>query len=361
MQGFLLKKAKKMAGWKKRWFGLAGPSLLYAKLQGVRGVPSSCQSAHSRQSAIHVKVDVKGASIAESSSKNMSNSFEIITAVERLILQAADRNEMDRWITALKTASVLQRARCPALMPGQSLDNPEDVDHNWYFPPLSKFKYCQICGQLCSAVRRGMACESLTAETRCHATKPPPVCRLHVHTRCVGSVHAPCKWASLDDVPPDQRTETVSDRNPATRVSLRQGGIFHQWTIGNFGSNSKCSVCKKSCGSSIRLQDYRCLWCKVTVHGVCRLATPSICTLGPHKVSILPPTALQLRKNAPAGLSHWIVCCLSSFRATHSGLTGRAAAKHEPAHCLCQSQERQQRRRQGDAHAQADPQPHASV
>ena len=151
------------------------------------------------------------------------------------------------------------------------------------------------------------------------------VCRLHVHTRCVQQVNAACKWASIDDVPAESRSEMVCCLESYVHLnhSVLQGDIHHQWTIGNFGNN-KCEVCKKTCGSSIRLQDYRCLWCKITVHGVCRLATATICNLGRHRVSILPvcrqcfmhihmiltwfqPTAIVRRRNAPAGLSHWIV------------------------------------------------------
>lgn len=249
MEGFLLKKTKKLQGLKKRWFSLHGASLFYSKAQN---------------SAIRIKVDVKSASIVESSTKNLSNGFEIITAMERLILQAPDRNEMDRWISALKVAAID--------------DSTDELEHFWYFPPLSKLKYCHICGQLCSAVKRGMACE---------------VCRLHVHTRCVTLVQSSCKWTCFADVPDAARTES--------------GEILHQWTVGNFGSNSKCSVCHKTCGSSVRLQDLRCLWCKQTVHSVCRLALPTVCSLGRHRVSLLPPTAITRRKNGSASLSHWIV------------------------------------------------------
>ena len=74
-------------------------------------------------------------------------------------------------------------------------------------------------------------------------------------------------------------------------------------------------------------QDYRCLWCKESVHGVCRLAMPTICNLGRHRVSILSvsetriyfgflslilqPTAIKRRKNTQLGISHWTVCPFS--------------------------------------------------
>lgn len=39
----------------------------------------------------------------------------------------------------------------------------------------------------------------------------------------------------------------------------------HQWLEGNLPVNAKCSYCEKACGSVIRMQDFRCLWCKAYV------------------------------------------------------------------------------------------------
>lgn len=36
----------------------------------------------------------------------------------------------------------------------------------------------------------------------------------------------------------------------------------HQWMEGNLPVSSTCVICKKTCGSVLRLQDWRCLWCK---------------------------------------------------------------------------------------------------
>ena len=44
----------------------------------------------------------------------------------------------------------------------------------------------------------------------------------------------------------------------------------HQWLEGNLPVSAKCSVCDKTCGSVLRLQDWRCLWCKSMVRiGLC--------------------------------------------------------------------------------------------
>lgn len=39
----------------------------------------------------------------------------------------------------------------------------------------------------------------------------------------------------------------------------------HQWLEGNLPVSAKCAVCDKTCGSVLRLQDWRCLWCKAMV------------------------------------------------------------------------------------------------
>lgn len=74
--------------------------------------------------------------------------------------------------------------------------------------------------------------------------------------------------------------------------------MHHQWVEGNLPPSSKCSVCHKSCGSTRRLQDFRCLWCFETVHAVCKLATPLVCSLGRNERSIfsvcLSPAKLQI-------------------------------------------------------------------
>uniref|UniRef100_A0A6P7H947 Diacylglycerol kinase eta-like n=2 Tax=Diabrotica TaxID=50385 RepID=A0A6P7H947_DIAVI len=41
------------------------------------------------------------------------------------------------------------------------------------------------------------------------------------------------------------------------------------------------------------LQDWRCLWCRMTVHTQCRPHIETWCPLGPARVSVVPPTALH--------------------------------------------------------------------
>lgn len=44
-----------------------------------------------------------------------------------------------------------------------------------------------------------------------------------------------------------------------------QVSMPHQWLEGNLPVSAKCSICDKTCGSVLRLQDWRCLWCKAMV------------------------------------------------------------------------------------------------
>ncbi|XP_035390197.1 diacylglycerol kinase delta isoform X3 [Electrophorus electricus] len=67
----------------------------------------------------------------------------------------------------------------------------------------------------------------------------------------------------------------------------------HQWLEGNLPVSAKCTVCDKTCGSVLRLQDWRCLWCKAMVHAACKDQLPTKCPLGQCKVSVIPPTALN--------------------------------------------------------------------
>lgn len=67
----------------------------------------------------------------------------------------------------------------------------------------------------------------------------------------------------------------------------------HQWHEGNLPVSAKCSHCDKTCGSVLRLQDWRCLWCRATVHTACRPSLDVRCPLGPGRVSVIPPTCLH--------------------------------------------------------------------
>lgn len=67
----------------------------------------------------------------------------------------------------------------------------------------------------------------------------------------------------------------------------------HQWMEGNLPVASSCAICKKTCGSVLKLQDWRCLWCRATVHTACRPQIAVRCPLGSAQVSVIPPTSVH--------------------------------------------------------------------
>lgn len=70
--------------------------------------------------------------------------------------------------------------------------------------------------------------------------------------------------------------------------------IPHQWMKGNLQLASKCFVCSEFCGDEPRLVDFRCLWCQTSIHEEClsRLNPQSLCSFGPFRDLLLPPTAV---------------------------------------------------------------------
>lgn len=67
----------------------------------------------------------------------------------------------------------------------------------------------------------------------------------------------------------------------------------HQFMEGNLPVSSSCIICKKTCGSVLRLQDWRCLWCRATVHTACRPFVKQRCLLGSAQLSVIPPTSVH--------------------------------------------------------------------
>ncbi|XP_014254870.1 diacylglycerol kinase eta isoform X2 [Cimex lectularius] len=173
---------------------------------------------------------------------------------------------MEEWITALKeTISTRER-----LWSGTATELHDLLSgrHRWQATSHARPTYCNICKDTLSGVTsHGLSCE---------------ICKWKVHKRCASKVINNCKWTTLASV----GKEIIEDKD---------GNIYmpHQWMEGNLPVASKCAVCEKTCGSVLRLLDWRCLWCKSTVHTACRPNFPVQCNLGPSKVSVVPPTALH--------------------------------------------------------------------
>uniref|UniRef100_A0A8C4D9R3 Diacylglycerol kinase n=1 Tax=Dicentrarchus labrax TaxID=13489 RepID=A0A8C4D9R3_DICLA len=246
-EGILLKQTSSFQRWKRRYFKLRGRTLYYAK---------DCKSL------IFDEVDLSDASVAETSTKNINNSFTVITPFRKLMLCAESRKEMEDWISALKSVQKWETYEA-------SQFNMEHFSgmHNWYACSHARPTFCNVCREALPGVTsHGLSCE---------------VCKFKAHKRCAVRSTNNCKWTTLASIGND----IIEDEE----------GVFmpHQWLEGNLPVSAKCVVCDKNCGSVRRLQDWRCLWCKAIVHNSCKEQMGKVCPLGQCRVSIIPPTALN--------------------------------------------------------------------
>ncbi|XP_078067355.1 diacylglycerol kinase eta-like isoform X1 [Mustelus asterias] len=261
-EGLLLKQTSSFQRWKKRYFKLRGRKLYWAK---------------DSKSLIFDEVDLSNASVAETSTKNINNSFTVITPFRKLILCAENRKEMEDWITALKSVQKLENYEANQL-------NMEHFSgmHNWYATSHARPTFCNVCREALSGMTsHGLSCE---------------VCKFKAHKRCAVRAINNCKWTTLASVGND----IIEDEEGVA--------MPHQWLEGNLPVSARCAVCDKACGSVRRLQDWRCLWCKAIVHNVCKEQLDRKCPLGPCKLSVIPPTAL----NSIDSDGFWKATCASS-------------------------------------------------
>ncbi|XP_065723003.2 diacylglycerol kinase eta isoform X5 [Drosophila suzukii] len=249
-EGFLLKHTWSFQRWRRRYFRLKRNMLFYAK-------DEKCD--------VFDDIDLSDLCYFECSIKNVNHSFQIITPTRSLVLCAESRREMEDWLGSLKTATAPQRPRGDSFLIEQHdiLSN----HHHWYATSHARPTYCNVCRDALSGVTsHGLSCE---------------VCKCKVHKRCAAKSIANCKWTTLASVGKD--------------IIEQADGIImpHQWMEGNLPVSSMCSVCKKTCGSVLRLQDWRCLWCRATVHVACRPQMAVACPIGPAKLSVVPPTSVH--------------------------------------------------------------------
>ncbi|NWZ69082.1 DGKD kinase, partial [Acrocephalus arundinaceus] len=246
-EGLLLKQTSSFQRWKRRYFKLRGRTLYYAK---------------DAKSLIFDEVDLSDASVAETSTKNINNSFTVITPFRKLILCAENRKEMEDWITALKSVQKWEIHEATQF-------NMEHFSgmHNWYACSHARPTFCNVCREALPGVTsHGLSCE---------------VCKFKAHKRCAVRATNNCKWTTLASI----GIEIIEDEEGVA--------MPHQWLEGNLPVSARCAVCDRTCGSVRRLQDWRCLWCKAIVHSACKELLGKRCPLGQYKVSIIPPTALN--------------------------------------------------------------------
>ncbi|XP_009330283.1 PREDICTED: LOW QUALITY PROTEIN: diacylglycerol kinase kappa [Pygoscelis adeliae] len=235
-EGLLLKQTSSFQRWKRRYFKLRGRTLYYAK---------------DAKSLIFDEVDLSDASVAETSTKNINNSFTVITPFRKLILCAENRKEMEDWISALKS--------------------------------VQKWEIHEVTWAGGAHLRRlgTRAAHPAGTVPAPHVLPPCAVCKFKAHKRCAVRATNNCKWTTLASI----GTEIIEDEDGVA--------MPHQWLEGNLPVSARCAVCDRTCGSVRRLQDWRCLWCKAIVHSACKELFGKRCPLGQYKVSIIPPTALN--------------------------------------------------------------------
>lgn len=188
--------------------------------------------------------------------------FKVITPFRSLVLCGESRQEMEDWLNALRTVT----KNCPQTDSG--IAEMLSGNHQWYATSHARPTYCNVCRDaLYGVTSHGLSCE---------------ICKYKVHKRCSIKAINNCKWTTLASIGKD----IIEDKDGNITMP-------HQWMEGNLPVSSKCSVCDKTCGSVLRLQDWRCLWCRATVHTACRPAMSVKCPLGPVKLSVVPPTALH--------------------------------------------------------------------
>ncbi|EGD77063.1 hypothetical protein PTSG_07403 [Salpingoeca rosetta] len=186
-----------------------------------------------------LKMDLQGAQIVEASNRNLSNAFEITTKGKTLSVQAPSRTDLDKWYDAIRKAA----KSCI-----------DCTHHRWYCRPSKRTHLCGACQRNCGGIgQKPLVCEA---------------CRLWVHKGCIHDVQQPCKWTIYESIPEEFRFES---------------DICHQWTARP--TTRACDVCTKAIDGPAQF----CLWCKQTVHGVCRMALPRTCNLGKHSLSIIRP------------------------------------------------------------------------
>ncbi|XP_074657542.1 diacylglycerol kinase delta-like isoform X2 [Tubulanus polymorphus] len=247
-EGYLAKQTNSFQRWRRRYFKLKPRKLYYAK---------------DTMSVIFDEIALHNLSIAECSTKNVNHSFQVITPFRNLVLCAESRKEMEDWISALKSAANNEfydpTVEHRDMMSGQ---------HNWYACSHARPTYCNVCRDTLSGVTsHGLSCE---------------VCKFKAHKKCAVRAQNNCKWTTLAAV--GNAIMEDEDGNLASP---------HQWLEGNLPVSAKCIVCDKTCGSVLRLQDLRCLWCKAMVHSGCVDTFPKKCSLGPCHMSVLPFIAIN--------------------------------------------------------------------
>ncbi len=137
---------------------------------------------------------------------------------------------------------------------------------------LDKPTYCNVCEEVCIAGTQCQACGT----------------RLCTLSSCLkqGQNRHHCKPLSLYG----------SSHSP------------HFFVRGNLPLSSTCVSCQAPCGTLPELADFACAWCGCSYHEDClgEKERRSLCDLGPHKESIVPPNCVKLSKKGWKGRQRFV-------------------------------------------------------
>ncbi|CAD6194257.1 unnamed protein product [Caenorhabditis auriculariae] len=141
-------------------------------------------------------------------------------------------------------------------------------NHQWVQVNHPRPTFCNYCREKLSGVPwHGYTCE---------------VCKMKAHKKCMEKITDRCKWTIEASIP--HHMQYISPENSI---------VPHQWVEGNLPMSAKCLVCEKPCGSVLKLQDWRCIWCACCVHSGCLTHLGRACSLGPAALSVVPPLAVR--------------------------------------------------------------------